>query len=390
MDDQNPKITTQLPTKTSYPHLFSARSIGAVRLKNRIALAPMTRTSATADGRATKKMAQYYESFARGGFGLVITEGTYTDEARSQGYAHQPGIANEAQASAWREIADAVHTAGAPIFVQLMHAGALAQANRFRNGTIAPSAIKPRGQQLALYGGSDDYSTPREITPREIKEVIEGFASAAARAREAGFDGIELHGANGYLIDQFLTDYINHRTDEYGGPTRNRVRFAVEVLQYVRRAVGPSYPVGIRISQSKVNDPSHQWEGGEADATVIFQSLAESGADFIHVTGRDVTEPAFASGATLAAAAKRHGGVLVIANGKLEEPRRAEALLEAQEADIVSLARSALANTDWPDRAAHGRPLEPFNYAMLQPRATLDNADQWLKSAQVASSGERR
>ena len=390
MNDKNPKITAQLLTRTSYPHLFSARSIGPVRLRNRVAVAPMTRTSATADGRATEKMVQYYASFARGGFGLIITEGTYTDETHSQGYAHQPGIANQAQAIAWRAVADAVHTAGAPIFVQLMHAGALAQANRFRNETIAPSAIKPRGQQLSLYGGSGYYPMPRGITPEEIKEVIEGVASAAARAREVGFDGIELHGANGYLIDQFLTDYTNRRVDEYGGSTRNRMRFAVEVLRAVRQVVGPNYPVGIRISQSKVNDPSHQWAGGEADATVIFRSLVESGADFIHVTGRDATEPAFGSGATLAALAKRRGGVLVIANGKLEEPRGAEALLEAQEADIVSLARSALANTDWPNRVAQGRPLEPFNYAMLQPRATLDNAEEWRKSAQVASSGERR
>lgn len=389
MNDKNPKSATQLPTKANYVHLFSAGSIGEVRLRNRVAVAPMTRTSATADGRATEKMAQYYASFPRGGFGLVLTEGAYTDEAHSHGYRNQPGIANQSQVGAWHEVTDAVHAAGVPIFVQLMHAGALAQANRFRSDTIAPSAIKPRGQQLSLYGGSGYYPTPREITLQEIEEVIEGFASAAARAREAGFDGIELHGANGYLIDQFLTDYTNRRVDEYGGSTQNRVRFAVKVLQAVRQVVGPNYPVGIRISQNKVNDPSHQWAGGEADAIVIFRSLVESGADFIHVTGRDATEPAFGTGATLAAVAKRHGGILVIANGGLEEPRKAEALLDAQDADLVALARGALANTDWPNRVAQGRALEPFNYAMLQPRATLDNVNEWRKSTQATSSCER-
>lgn len=372
---------TALPgsTKASYPCLFSALSIGGTTLKNRIALAPMTRTSASEDGQATEKMARYYASFARDSFGLVITEGTYPDEAYSQGYANQPGIANEAQAAAWRKVVDAVHAADTPIFLQLMHAGALAQANRFRRETIAPSAMKPRGQRLGLYGGTGDYATPREITSQEIKLVIEGFAVAAVRARSSGFDGIELHGANGYLIDQFLTDYTNQRTDGYGGRSQNRVRFAVEVVRAVRQAVGLNFVIGIRISLSKVNDPSHRWTEGESDAEIIFRGLAEAGTDYIHTAGTDALQPAFGTGPSLAALAKKYGGVTVIANGKLEDPARAEGVIRARQADIVALARGALANRDWPDRVAHGRPLDPFNYAMLQPRATLDNAEEWRK-----------
>lgn len=367
-------------TNFNYPYLFSPLGLGPLKLKNRIAVAPMTRTSATEDGRVTDHMVRYYSEFAHGGFGLVITEGTYTDEAYSQGYPNQPGIANGPQAATWKPVTEAVHKEDSHILIQLMHAGALSQVNRFRNETIAPSPIRPRGEQMSLYGGGGEYRVPREMGSKEIEEVIEGFALAAFRARSAGFDGAELHGANGYLLDQFLTDYTNRRSDKYGGSTQHRIRFAAETIQAVRRAVGPNFVVGIRISQSKVNDPAHRWAGGESDAAVIFKSLVDAGADFIHVAARDASESAFVTGPSLAALAKKHGGVPVIANGKLEDPRRAETIIEAGDADVVSLARGALANMDWPMRVSHGRSLEPFSYAILQPRPTLQNAEEWRKS----------
>jgi 2,4-dienoyl-CoA reductase-like NADH-dependent reductase (Old Yellow Enzyme family) len=356
------------------PHavLFTPTQIGGVRLKNRVALAPMTRTSAEEDGRPTDDMARYYARFARGCYGLVITEGAYPDEASSQGYRHQPGIANAAHAEAWRRVVDAVHREDGRIFIQLMHAGALSQGNRYTDETIGPSAVKPVGSQLDLYGGHGDFRTPRAMTPDDIRTVIDGFVEAARRACEAGFDGVEIHGANGYLLDQFLTDYTNERTDEYGGSTENRVRLLVDVLGAVRAAVGDNCPVGIRISQGKVNDYHHKWAGGERDAELIFSRIASAGPDFIHITEYDATRPAFEAGdTTLAELATRHARVPVIANGQLGAPERAESLIADGHAEVITLGKSALANPDWPRRVMAGEPIEEFDFAVLQPQANI-------------------
>ncbi|WP_047866682.1 oxidoreductase [Rubrobacter aplysinae] len=351
---------------TSDSRLFSGVSIGEVELENRLAVAPMTRVSATHEGLATEDMVAYYESFARGGFGLIITEGIYPDEAHGQGYWNQPGLANDEQVESWRRVTEAVHEQGAKIFAQLMHAGALVQGNRFTEGTIGPSAVPPKGKKMEMYGGSGDFNLPEELGHEGISEVIRSFTAAALRAREAGFDGVEIHGANGYLLDQFLTDYTNRRTDEYGGPVENRVRLSAEVAEAVRQAVGRDFPVGMRVSQAKVNDPDHAWAGGESDAAVVFGRLSEAGLDYIHVTEPTITEPAFGDGPTLAALARRYGGgVSVIANGSLHDPRDAESTVR-EEADVAALGKSALANMDWPNRVRDEHPLEDFDPQVLE------------------------
>ncbi|MEG3190839.1 NADH:flavin oxidoreductase [Lysobacter sp. D1-1-M9] len=351
--------------------LFTPTRIGGVPLKNRVALAPMTRTSAEEDGRPTDEMARYYARFARGCYSLVITEGAYPDEASSQGYRDQPGIANPAHVEAWRRVVDAVHREDGRIFIQLMHAGALSQGNRYTDETIGPSAVKPVGAQLDLYGGHGDFATPRSMTADDIRAVVDGFVQAARRAREAGFDGVEIHGANGYLLDQFLSDYTNQRTDEYGGSTENRVRFLVEVIGAVRAEVGDGYPVGIRISQGKVNDYDHKWAGGERDAELIFTRIASAGPAFIHITEYDATRPAFDAGETLAELATRHARVPVIANGQLGAPERAESLIANGHAEVITLGKSALANPDWPRRVMAGEPIEEFDFSVLQPQANI-------------------
>lgn len=367
------------------PHslLFSDLVLDNLRLGNRIAVAPMTRTSAQHDGLPTEQMAEYYASYALGGFALVETEGIYTDEAHSQGYANQPGLANDAQMEAWRTVVHTVHASGAAFFAQLMHAGALSQFNRFHDHPIAPSAIRPKGEQLRPYGGKGPFPTPRAMTPVDIKEAISGFAAAAARAQQAGFDGVELHGADGYLIDQFLTDDLNQREDGYGGPLRNRLRFAVEIIERVRDAVGKDFPVGMRLSQGRVNDPEHRW-GSASEAAIIFRTLAGAGLDILHVTNESAIEPLFDVNETFAAQAARYGGLTVIANGQLETPARAQAIL-ASGADIVALGRGALANPDWPRRVYRGDEPEPFDPLMLLPRATLDNAEQWRRMRHATS-----
>lgn len=199
------------------------------------------------------------------------------------------------------------------------------------------------------------------MSQEDIQLAIQGFAAAARNAREAGFDGVEIHGANGYLLDQFLTDYTNRRSDEYGGSTENRVRLLVEVIQATREAVGSDYPVGIRISQGKVNDYTHKWAGGEKDAEIIFSHLSGAGPDFLHVTEYHAYAPAFEEkGPTLAAFAKRYGNLPVFANGNLYTPEIAEEMLTNGDVDVVAVGKAALANKDWANKAARGETLEEF------------------------------
>jgi len=361
--------------------LWSPVQIGSTQLPNRVALAPMTRISATEEGLVTEKMVTYYESFARGGFGLLITEGIYPDTAHSQGYLYQPGIATEEQARSWAGVVDAVHAAGAKIFAQLMHAGSQAQGSRFVDSTIAPSAVAPKGEQLGFYRGEGPYRVPAEITPAQMAEVREGFVAAALRARDAGFDGVEIHGANGYLLDQFLTDYLNRRTDEYGGSPENRVRFAAEICRAVREAVGPDMTVGIRVSQAKVSDHDHRWSGGAEEAATIFSALAATGIDFLHTTEYRATEPAFGDeGESLAALAKKHSGLPVIANGHLDDPETAVSMLADGAADVVALGKAALANRDWPLRVRNGRPLEELDASLFDPVADVKDWELELLS----------
>lgn len=356
-----------------YQTLFSKITIGNVTLDNRAGLAPMTRTSATETGLPTEKMAKYYANFAKGGFRFILTEGTYTDESYSQGYFKQPGIATKEQLEAWKPVVQAVQEHGSKIFLQLMHAGALSQGNRFKEETIAPSAVKPKGEQLSFYGGSGEFTLPKEMTKEDISLLIQGFKISAKHAKEAGFDGVEIHGANGYILDQFLTDYTNQRNDEYGGSTENRLRLLIEVVKAVREAVGKDFPVGIRIAQAKVNDPDYKWKNGKDDAELIFSRLGKAGVDYIHTSEPKATEPAFVgSEQTLVELAKKHGHTVTIANGSLENPELVEPLLAEGKADLVTIGKGALANQDWPNKVLNGEQLDEFNFQKtLLPQATL-------------------
>ncbi|WP_028661950.1 oxidoreductase [Saccharomonospora saliphila] len=354
--------------------------IAGLELPNRVAVAPMSRVSTSGDGVPTARMAQYYARYAHGGFGLVITEGTYTDQRYSQAYPNQPAIVSAAQIEGWRRVVRAVHEARGRIVLQLMHAGALSQHNRHRTDTIAPSAVPPAGTKMSAYGGEGPYRTPRAATRSELAEAVEGFARSAAAARVAGFDGVEVHGANGYLVDQFLTTYTNVRDDEYGGDPHRRVRFATEVVGAVREAVGADFPVGIRLSQSKVNDVGYRWPGGAREAEVIFRAVAEAGVDYLHLAseGQDWADSAtLDDGSTVTRLARKTTGLPVIANGGMHALGRARSILAGGEADLVALGRGALANPDWPLRLAAGRDPRPFEPEILRPDVTLASQDAW-------------
>ncbi|MDR5822306.1 NADH:flavin oxidoreductase [Caballeronia sp. LZ043] len=353
--------------------IHSPYSGNGIAVRNRIAVAPMTRITATESGHPTQTMFDYYKRFAMGGFGLVTTEGIYTDQAFSQGYRFQPGLADDEQAKAWSAFTHDMRKHGTPVFAQLMHAGALSQGNIYRDHTVGPSAIRPTGEQMQFYFGQGRYAEPHAMTDTEIDEAIQGFVSAARRAVNiAGFAGVEIHGANGYLLDQFLTEGTNHRTDRWGGDTKARVQLLVDVATAVKRDIGEAVPVGIRISQGKVNDFHAKWSGGEADAEAIFSTLADAGVNFIHVTEFEAWQPAFeGTHENLVTLARRYApAVTIIANGGLHTAERIENALMSG-ADLVTVGRGALANPDLPKLLErHGEP-RSFDSSILHPVASI-------------------
>lgn len=358
--------------------LFQPTTLGQLALPNRLVVAPMTRVSATGQGVPTAQMSDYYRQFAEGGFGLVITEGLYTDEQFSQGYLFQPGLANAAQLEGWRTIVVSVHRAGGRIIAQLMHAGALSQGNVHSDKNLGPSVVRPKGQQMTFYRGKGEYPVPEAMTQQDILHAVAGFAEAAVRAREAGFDGVEIHGANGYLLDQFLTEGINLREDGYGGDVAGRTRLIHEVVAAVREAVGPDFTVGLRISQAKVNDFAHKWSGGEEEAVEVFTALGKLPLDYLHTTEYEAWKPAFSEGPSLAALAKKHSGLSVLANGSLHDRHQATGMIKRGETDAIALGRGALTHADWPRRVAGGKCLNAFDPGLLAPVADLGNAERFF------------
>ncbi len=361
-------------------------SIGDLKLRNRAAVAPMSRVSASSQGVPTAAMQRYYCEFAQGGFGLIIAEGTYTDKLYSRGYHNQPGVVTQDQLNGWRNIAQQVHRVGARIVLQLMHAGALSQCAAPESGVIGPSAVQPRGQMMPEYGGSGPYLTPRAMTSQDIRQVVDGFVAAARTARRAGFDGVEVHAANGYLLDQFLTGYTNRRTDQYGGEVANRARLTAEVAEAIRDDLPRDFAVGVRLSQTKVNDFEYRWPGGESDARIIFRAVQEAGVSYIHLAseGRDwMSTSTLAPGVTITGLARHATGLPVIANGGMHDPQRARQVLEDGHGDIVSRARGALANPDWPLRVERDEALAIFDREILSPQATLENAERLVQNQEA-------
>lgn len=224
--------------------LFSPVQLGPYQLKNRIVMAPMTRSRANTDGIPSELSKIYYEQ--RASAGLIISEGIYTS-SHGKGYARTPGVHTAEQVKAWRGITDVVHAKGGFIFAQLMHVGRIAHPlNKDpKSETVAPSAIQAKGEIYTDQMGLQEMVVPRALETAEITAIIDEFKQAAMNALEAGFDGVELHGATGYLLSQFLSSNTNHRTDQYGGSVANRIRFIVELLDAVIKVDGAD-KVGIR------------------------------------------------------------------------------------------------------------------------------------------------
>ncbi|WP_421918986.1 alkene reductase [Marinifilum sp.] len=251
--------------------LLSKFSLGDLEFKNRMVMAPMTRNRAGEGNVPTELMAEYYKQ--RSGAGLIITEASQISQ-QGMGYPATPGIHSEEQVEGWKKITKTVHEQGGKIFIQLWHVGRISHPD-FHDGNlpVAPSAIKPAGQAFT-YEGLKDFVTPRELEIAEIKSIVDDYKKAAKNAKAAGFDGVEIHAANGYLIDQFLTDRTNNRKDEYGGSIENRSRFLFEVLDAICE-VWRSNQVGIRLSPSGLfNDM------GDSDPVNLFSYIIEKLNDY--------------------------------------------------------------------------------------------------------------
>lgn len=333
--------------------LFSPYTLGALSLPNRIVMAPMTRSRATADHVPTPIMAEYYASRAEGG--LLITEGTAPD-ANGTGYARIPGIYSEAQVQAWRAVTDAVHAAGGRIAVQLMHVGRVGHPLNMDEGTelLAPSALALEGEMYTDAQGPQPHPTPRAMTEADIEATLEGYVSAAKNAAAAGFDMIELHGANGYLVDQFISPNTNQRTDRWGGDREGRGRFLLEAARRVTAAVGADR-VGVRLSPYGVFNGIQPWDEIDGDFTWLAQELGRLGMAYLHIVDHSAMGAPAVPDGIKAAMREAFGGTIILSGGY--DRARADADLAAGRGDLVAFGRPYLANPDLPARLKAGAEL---------------------------------
>jgi len=329
--------------------LFEPLTAGAWTLPNRVVMAPLTRNRSK--GTVPGDLAvEYYAQ--RASAGLIITEGSQPS-ARGQGYLDTPGFHSPEQLEGWRRVAEAVHANGGRIVAQLMHAGRISHPdNTGGQEIIAPSAIAAPGQ-IVTPQGQQDYPTPRAIETDEIPAVIEEYVNAARNAVAAGLDGVEVHGANGYLIHQFLAPGSNERTDEYGGSPANRARFAIEVVRAVADAIGADR-VGLRLS------PAHNIQGAteedpedvEATYAAVIEGVAPLGLAYLSVLAQPRLD--------LVQRLRKDFGGPLIANdgfGVVTTAAMAQALLDEDVADAVAIGRLFLANPDLPKRWETGADL---------------------------------
>lgn len=357
----------------STPALFRPATLGPYTLKNSIVLPPLTRSRSTQPGNiANALMATYYRQRTSAGF--MVTEGTQI-EPRGQGYAWTPGIHSPEQVAGWRQVTDAVHAEGGIIFAQLWHVGRVSHTSLQPNGDapVAPSAIAASGVSVFIETGPGTGtlcppSTPRALSREEIAELVQLYAKAARNALDAGFDGVEIHCANGYLINQFISAHSNQRDDEYGGSLTNRLRFLREVTEAVAAVVGKER-LGVRFSplfestdearvylglvEEDPRDTYLQAIGVLEDIGIAYLSLAEADWDDAPALPDDFRQQV----------RDTFSGALIYAGKYTAE--RGNRVLDAGLADLIAFGRPFIANPDLPRRLAQGLPLNPLDSASM-------------------------
>lgn len=320
--------------------------IGRLTLPHRFAMAPMTRSRAQPDGTPGPLAAEYYAQ--RASLGLLISEGTQpSDDA--QGYLWTPGIYTDRHVEGWRRVTDAVHDAGGRLFIQLMHVGRVSHPDNtpHHRQALAPSAVASGGKMFTLTGLQEEPG-PRAMTHEEIRSTVDDFARAAARAIEAGADGVEVHGANGYLVQQFLAANANLRDDEYGGSIANRARFAIETAAAVANAIGPDR-TGIRLSPGSTFNGIEEGEEYEALYRYLVRELAKLDLAYVHVV--------HGGNEALVSDIRRLWPNALLLNRGGQPLEKLAADVEAGLADVVTIGRAALANPDVVERFRIGAPL---------------------------------
>ncbi len=338
--------------KTTHSILFQLLQLGAITLPNRVLMAPLTRNRAHPDGTPHAMAVKYYRQ--RASAGLIFTEATQIAPL-GKGYLNTPGIYSAAHEDAWAEIVDAVHAAGGRIALQLWHAGRISHESLLPDGQapVAPSAIRANSQTFTA-SGMTPVAMPRALERAEIPELVAQYAAAAQRAKHAGFDLVEVHAANGYLIDQFLQSRTNERTDEYGGSPANRARFLWNVTAAVADVMGADR-VGVRLSPTGTfNDM------GDADPETTFATAIDGlnslKLAFLHVVERfPGSQPTADDMALLARLRERWRG-LYLANGGFDGDT-ATAVIASHHADAVTFGRPFIANPDLPERLRRHAPL---------------------------------
>ena len=345
--------------------LFSPHQILGLQVPNRIVMAPMTRAYSPG-GVPGEDVAAYYRRRAEGGVGLIVTEGTYPPHPAAGFIPNVPHMYGDAALAGWRRVVEGVHAAGGRIFSQLWHLGLQA------SGGSAPLAGVP------LVGPS--------MPPSEIRAVIEAYGAAAANAQSVGFDGVEIHAAHGYLVDQFFWEKTNHRTDQYGGSVQARTRFGAEVVAEIRARVGPTFPIALRFSQFKMEDYDARLANTAGELDQFLAPLAAAGVDVFHASARRFWEAAFAgSSLTLAGWTRKLTGRSTIAVGSVslgtdmmtsfgtDDPSGVNDIdrlldcMERGEFDMIALGRALITNPEWPRIVQSGQPdrLQPFRRAAL-------------------------
>ena len=338
--------------------LFSEYRLGDVTLHNRLVMAPMTRSRAL-NNLPNELMVEYYRQ--RASAGLIVTEGV-SPSPNGLGYARIPGIFSVAQIEAWKPITEAVHEQGGSIFMQLMHTGRVSHLLNMPGGArvLAPSAVAAAGDMYTDAEGQKPLPVPTAMTKADIQQTIDEFAQAARNAVKAGFDGVELHSANGYLLEQFLRPNSNQRDDEYGGTIENRFRFVAEVAKATLDAIGHS-KVGIRLSPYGIFNDMPLYDAMESDYAYIAQHIDELDCIYIHLVDHSSMGAPTVPSSIKETFRDFFCGTLILSGGY--EAARAEQDLEVGKADLIAVGRPFLANPDLVTRWQENAPLNAPDFS---------------------------
>ena len=339
--------------------LFEPTRLGPLSLGNRLVMAPMTRCRATAANVPTALMAEYYGQ--RAAAGLIVTEGT-SPSPNGVGYARIPGLWSQEQVEAWRQVTGAVHAKGGRIFVQSMHTGRVGHPLNLPAGAelLAPSAVAAAGQMYTDAQGMQDHPVPRAMTDAEVRHALREHVAAARNAIAAGFDGVELHGANGYLLEQFLSPQTNQRTDAWGGSVEKRLAFVLEVTGEVAAAIGAGR-VGIRLSPYGVNAGMVAYPEIDETYTALVPRLAATGIQYVHLVDHSAMGAPKVPEELKRALRAAWPRTFILAGGF--DRTSAETALREGHADLVAFGRPFLANPDLVARLQRGQAMNAPDFA---------------------------